>query len=254
MSAIGNFRKEGIAQAALEVALIIFGVLVALALQSWWEGRVEQSTLRNYLVALEQEAANNSARIDEYLEKYRELLVETDSLIENLAKPEPADLPDGFSQMLGRVYWIHGPALDLDAHHDIVSSGNLRLISDHDLRRSIARYAAAVSWASEITSETWRNYYDHQLPFLVKYADFGEFDLESGYRRFTNSGGDFWLTPTPKSPHSIDRDAFRSREFWNLLYSWKTAQYDQGLGAIMAKDQIAETLVLLRSEIDRLDR
>ena len=49
---------------------MVFGVLVALGLQGWWEGRVERNDLRAYLVAFEQEIIRNDAEIDNYFKIY----------------------------------------------------------------------------------------------------------------------------------------------------------------------------------------
>jgi hypothetical protein len=76
--------------------------------------------------------------------------------------------------------------------------------------------------------------------------------MEDGYDGLVNANADIWLTPTPKSRHSADTAALESLQFWNLLYGWKIAQYDQGLAALRLKDQIVETLPLLRSEIGHL--
>jgi len=239
--------------ALVEVVLIVFGILVALGLQGWWENRVERHDLRNYLVALEQEAEYNDAEIDRYLVEYGELLARIDKVFALLADTSRDGLPEDFQQMLGELYWIRRPNLTLNAYDDMVNSGSLRLVDNRDLRQSIAVYVDLTAWVDAIEQETWKNYYTHQFPFLVQHAVISDFASEAEYTRQSNTPSDRWLTDTPKSPHTADWDAFRSREFWNLLYGWKIAQLDQGLGVVRARDQLAKTLPLLRAEIERFD-
>ena len=244
--------RRGVGAAALEVLLIIFGVLAALGLQGWWEDRKERQSLVDYLLALEQEVVRNDAALDDFLRDYTESLALVDQVMAILADPSRDSLPDGFERMLGRVYFIRDPQLSLNAYEDMVSSGSLRLIDNSSLRESIADYVDVAGAADAIEQETWRLYYNSQFPFLVENAVISELDLERGYAGIVETSTDKWLTPTPKSRHAIDPAAFESLQFWNLLYGWKVAQFDQALASMRLKDQAEETLSLLSVEIERL--
>lgn len=238
--------------ALIEAALITFGVLAALGLQGWWEGRQERVSLVSYLVALEQEVIQNDTAIDIYLRSYLEDIQRIDEVFELLADPSRDVLPDGFERKLGRIYFINEPQLSLNAYVDIVSAGSLRLVENASLRESIANYVNLASAADSIDQETWRLYYNSQFPFLVEHAILSELHMDDGYIGLVNADADEWLTPTPNSPHSVDPSVFKSIQFWNLLYGWKIAVHDQGLAALRLKDQIGETLPLLSAEIERL--
>ena len=243
---------RGIGVALTEVVLIIFGVLAALGLQGWWEGRQERISLVSHLVALQQEVLQNDAAIDSYLQSYSQDIERLDRVLTILADSSPHPLPDGFERTIGRVYFINDPQLSLNAYEDIVSSGSLRLVDSAALRKSIADYVDLAYSADTIEQETWKLYYDSQFPFLVEHAVLSEFHMEDGYIEQVKSNDGEWFTPTPKSGHSVDTSVFRSVQFWNLLYGWKIALHDQALAALRLKDQIDDTLPLLSAEIERL--
>lgn len=245
-------NRRGIGLALIEVALIIFGVLTALGLQGWWEGRQERASLVSYLVALQQEITQNDAAIDSYLQRYSLDVERIDQVLTILADPQNDALPDGFERMLGRIYFINDPQLSHNAYEDIVSSGHLRLVGSASLRKSIANYTDLAYSADAIEEETWKLYYNSEFPFLVEHAVLSEFRMEDGYIGLVNANPDTWLTPTPVSRHSVDPSVFQSVQFWNLLYGWKIALLDQALAALRLKDQIGETLPLLSAEIERL--
>lgn len=244
--------RRGIVSALVEVALIIFGVLAALALQGWWEGRQERAGLVSYLVALQQEIKENDAAIDAYLRTYLEDIQRVDDALTTLADQSAEELPNGFTQNLGRIYFINDPQLSLNAYEDMISSGSLRLLDDASLRKSIADYVDLAYGADNIEQETWRLYYNSQFPFLVEHGILSELRMNEGYFGRVRGGGEQWFTPTPQSPHAIDPSVFKTAKFWNLLFGWKNAIYDQGFAALRLQEQIDETLPLLNAEIDRL--
>lgn len=245
-------NRRGIGLALIEVALIIFGVLAALGLQGWWEGRQEKTSLVSYLVALQQEVMQNDAAIDRYLQIYSQDIARMDQVLTILADSSHHALPDGFERTVGRVYFINDPQLSLNAYEDIVSSGSLRLVDSATLRKSIANYVDLAYSADTIEQETWKLYYNSQFPFLVEHAVLSEFHMEDGYIGLVKTDDGEWLTSTPKSPHSVDPSVFKSVQFWNLLYGWKIALHDQALAALRLKNQIDDTLPLLSAEIERL--
>ena len=244
--------RRGVGLALTEVALIILGVLAALGLQGWWEGRQERISLVSHLVALQQEVLQNDAAIDSYLQTYSQDIERLDQVLTMLADSSPLPLPDGFERTVGRVYFINDPQLSLNAYEDIVSSGSLRLVDSAALRKSIADYVDLANSADTIEQETWKLYYDSQFPFLVEHSVLSEFHMEDGYIEQVNSDDGGWFTRTPKSRHSVDTSVFRSVQFWNLLYGWKIAMSDQAIAALRLRYQIDETLPLLSAEIERL--
>ena len=55
MPILGFIKSKSLGRAAAESLLIMFGVLAALAVQSWWDDKVEQQTLLSHLTAVQEE-------------------------------------------------------------------------------------------------------------------------------------------------------------------------------------------------------
>ena len=59
MNTTPSSRKINWHQAAAEVVLIVAGILVALAVDSWWEERAERATESHFLKALKEDFLTN---------------------------------------------------------------------------------------------------------------------------------------------------------------------------------------------------
>lgn len=124
-----------------EFLVIVFGVLAALAVDSWRDRQQESALGRAYLGALLRDLTVDSAMLastDENLQRKRASL---DLLLE--VSWGAADIgPDSVGRLLlpSAVLGWRMPAPQVAAYEELVSTGALRLISDQDLRSQIVLY------------------------------------------------------------------------------------------------------------------
>lgn len=117
-------------RAAGELAIIVAGVLIALAAQSWWEGRGEAEDRERALRALE---ADLAVIRGEMVRDSLNLTRISASLVTVIVEDGLSELPDStLAVTLRAAFWDHGGRANyaFPAYQDLESSGRLELLPD----------------------------------------------------------------------------------------------------------------------------
>ena len=126
------FRASG------EFAVIVVGVLVALALEGWWQAREDRLRESAYLESI-------VAELDSYVEEMERSLLNHTSAHSRLEKARGllengrhADNADEFiADLVAASTWFPVMGVSTAVFDDLVSTGNIRLIRNDALRTSI---------------------------------------------------------------------------------------------------------------------
>ena len=132
-------------RAAVEFVTIIVGVLVALAVNNAWQARADRISESEYIGAVIDEIRGNMSSV--------EGLVLTagrahDALESSRRLHQSGHLRDSASQfisgLVGAVTFIPTPNVSRAAMQDLVSTGNIKLIRNAELRRAILESYSAM--------------------------------------------------------------------------------------------------------------
>jgi len=228
---LGDILKPGSKSRWLlsETLVVVLGVLIALGLNDYWTYRQERVLELQYVRRIHADVSVDIERIDQFITDF---LVRKLQALDAIApvvrgeEPVPEDLESFLMNVsLGAIggasstRWVTTTTFE-----DLISTGNLRLIRDSDLRRKIARY----------------------------YEEFDEIHLRSrdrrtGYAKFVSSQlpGELReeLNLAAMEKFGIDRavESFRSIEFQNLLNQEYNSAifkkgFDSSLSERLAKD------------------
>ena len=253
MSILELFKSKGVGSAVAESILIMFGVLAALAVQSWWDDRVEQEELLSHLTAVQDELHEAQEAISTDIRQAGQVVDRTRTVLLMLADTQTDAMPNSFINSIGKMYAAAGPDIPLSAFDAFVSSGSLRLIKDRALRGKFAEYRNEIHDVEGAGRTVMNVYYDVQVPFLNKYfivSDFGwEIIADDAFGERILSYGE-----VPKAPYTINWDAIRSLEFWNLVFDWRIAHGDLIFALNRAQISGQQLQDQLRAEIEELER
>ena len=123
----------------VEMCVVFFGVLVALAADSWWERRAELRRVDEYLEALAGDVAEARARLRVTTNQTEQYLATTDSFLSLLRSADP--LPPDSRQIPVFMSSLALPTGTLDA---LVETGDINLLDD-EIRTAVVGGRAAVA-------------------------------------------------------------------------------------------------------------
>jgi len=234
---IGVFNKSQINwhQAFVEVALIGAGVLLALAVDAWWDERAERRAEIEYLLSLQREFETNREVLVASIENELKTIGFGKKLHQHLDSGQSEISEDDLHKLMGDFYWMPSWEPITGTYDEMVSSGRLLYLRNEVLRRKLSQYAHQLENLGEVEQHAWTNWFMEQSPFLRKYANISKLGWIDGY--------------SPDSPLSTDIQALRSSEFHNLISSYMVARSDVVAVYRFAIGQGDEILVLIQSEL-----
>lgn len=151
------FQTDGTARWFLsETVVVVVGVLLALALNDYWIAREERQLELQYLQRLETDMTGDAGYINDFYKDRIALKLKSLNSIAPVIRGH-SPLPDDLEEFLIDVSLgaIGGASpnrwVSSGTYNDLVSTGNLRLIADVNLRQEISRY---YQWAEALLSRS----------------------------------------------------------------------------------------------------
>ncbi len=133
-----------------EFLVVVSGVLVAIALNAWYQGRQDATTEATYLALLSRDVEHTVADLQEAaaFERSQELngLTVYRALSSRRAGPEPDSVRAALTELLVR----RTATLSKATYEDLLSTGNLGLIGNRALRDRIVRFYEASMTLTDI--------------------------------------------------------------------------------------------------------
>ena len=114
--------------------------MIAFWIDAWWQERSERIALVEYLVHFENEVIANDELIDMHLSEISGDLVALHRVFMALSDPDQQTLAESFKHDLGNALWIRSPRVSMDAYFELASSGNLRFVSNPQLKKVFNEY------------------------------------------------------------------------------------------------------------------
>jgi hypothetical protein len=172
-----------VVKAAGEFALIVFGVLAALAFEGWRDDVRDRQAETEYVEDLREELAGNIRTVDLFLTslgRSASRLENSINLLETgLYAESPADFVLGF---FGGSAYVGQLQLDDVVFRDLTSSGRLQLIRDRTIRRSVIAHYNRLE-ANSARLEARLELYDSRLaPLVSRNLPVGLVDVRGGGR------------------------------------------------------------------------
>ena len=120
-----------------ESVVIVASILLAFAIQAWWDERQEQITVERLLSSFLAEYQNNIELVHEDLRYRRAVERTTLQLFELAASPSPPDAKV-VDELIGGLFWIESPGATWGALESLVTGSQLELIANVELRERLA--------------------------------------------------------------------------------------------------------------------
>lgn len=169
-----------------EIVVVVASILIAFALDAWWDSAVERDQERALLAGLQAEFEQNRAPLDERISNHERLAAGAHALAALLdaADGDSVTVPDSLLITL-----VVTPTFDptLGTLEEAQSSGRTRLIRDGELRRRLRAWQGL--WVDAREEEQWslQLVQDELYPALAR---------DVALNRLMDEGGP-WISGTP---------------------------------------------------------
>ncbi|TVZ59704.1 hypothetical protein NA63_2240 [Flavobacteriaceae bacterium MAR_2010_105] len=225
-----------------EIILVVVGILIALSINNWKEekqlNKLEKSTL-NALIA---EFETNRISLRNYLDILKEDMMFADSVRMQLGPNKPTLSIDEMNKWFGQIGATTRCEISTDILEDVRSSGNLKIISEADIRRSIGRWTSSLQvlqreeddWAREFSAEFY--------PYTNKWLAWDDVDKISSPNHPRNFKSKFEIDP---------RIMLQEFEFSNIMsiHNWRMERVNERTEKLLKLTEKA--LELIKTEIKK---
>lgn len=153
-----------------EGAAIVVSILLAFAIDAWWDSRQALETERDHLLAL----VNQFHAVRDMVDQEIGLAERAEQGVRRLIDLSPEAAvgrgPDSIGVTIARTFVVGRPNMPTGALDALVASGNVSLIGDVNLATELARWPAVMAEVHE--NATWLIEYRNErfVPFLRQYA------------------------------------------------------------------------------------
>jgi type II secretory pathway pseudopilin PulG len=125
---------------AAEFAIVVLGVLTALAVDQWVQMRADRRTEASYLQRIEADLVSDSAMLATRRSSNEEVLQRLRVLFDDSRASGPVDLSNYADDLWGLAGPTFAPAPTRSVIDELISTGGLGLIEDAEVRTSLLSY------------------------------------------------------------------------------------------------------------------
>ena len=168
-----------------EIVLVVIGILIALQINNWNEGRKDRLREQAILIQLEEEYNTNLEQLDAKVQLRKKIVRSGLTLLKFMNTPE---LVHRDSVLLHLSNIIFDPTFD-PIQNDLISSGNIRLIRNEKLRRLLSNWSSDVKAVQELEQINQMHVHEIMLPL---FNDIG-ISRDVLNQLWENLGDSFWL-------------------------------------------------------------
>jgi hypothetical protein len=134
-------RKPRASRLLLEMLVVVASILIAFALDAWWDKRAEARTEAAHLRALEADFAQNVSRLQSFIVG-QEQIADASRRLLLVARAPGVPPADTVARLLPRVFTSVRFDAVMGAYEAVVSSGGLVQVRDDSLRLALADFAS----------------------------------------------------------------------------------------------------------------
>lgn len=138
-----SFDPRSLSRVVGEIGIVTVGILLAFALDAWWDGRASSRQEQFHLRALAADFRQNAERLKAMIELQDRVSTSCMDLLA-IARGREAGSSDSIRRLMPQVFNSARYEPVMGAYEALVNSAGLTLIRDEALRGALAEFAAQV--------------------------------------------------------------------------------------------------------------
>ena len=148
-----------------EIVLVVIGILIALQINNWNEGRKERLQEQELLTQLQSEFKSNLEQLDQKIAMRETMISSSLKLLDYIDYAETRN-NDSILKHAGQI--VISPTFD-PIINDIVSSGRIQLLQNGSLKEKLSRWTSEIIQVTE-EEQVWLTHRTkHYIPILMEH-------------------------------------------------------------------------------------
>ncbi len=182
-------REQNWFTVVLEVLIVVVGIFIGLQVDDWNDARNDRALEQQYLASLKADFQADIEELDKAIALAKSRAQLGRLLISSINKGRIEDDPNEFIWAVYSSFLLNYPSYTRATINDLLSTGNLQLLQDSNLKAAVAEYYTDIEYR-----EQWKtNWREMQIAMEHTLPDLLDFDVrEAGMLRYT--GGPDWIT------------------------------------------------------------
>jgi len=222
-------RKQSWLTVVLELVVVVVGIFLGLQVDSWNDARKDRVLEQQYVASLKADFQADIQELDEAiaLAKSRALLDRL--IISTIDKGRVEGDPNEFIWAVYSSFLLNYPSYTRATINDLLSTGNLQLLQDANLKAAVAEYYTDIEYREQWKTN-WREMQialEHTMPHLLDFHV-----VEAGSLRY--SGGPDWITKEFQFDSSVAEQVLR-----------RIIEHPKAKGQIENMTRIQDTMYLI---------
>jgi hypothetical protein len=168
-------RKIPLPRIAVEGAVIVASILMAFAIDAWWEDRRQDASEQIVLQTLLDDLRVKQALLADMTDFSEAIIESAESLLRAASNTGQTLSEDSIDRLIGDTWWVNNDALwDSAPLNQLVAGGNLSLISDAKLVQELAALQVAIERVKYHYRNDGQFHKDVMTPFMIANANMAQ--------------------------------------------------------------------------------
>ncbi len=226
-------RKQSWLTLVLELVVVVVGIFLGLQVDSWNDARKDRVLEQQYLASLKADFQADIEELDGAIALAESRAQLGRLLISSIDKGRVEGDPNEFIWAVYSSFLLNYPSYTRATINDLLSTGNLQLLQDANLKAAVAEYYTDIEYR-----EQWKiNWREAQIDMERTLPHLLDFDVrEAGLLRY--NGGPDWITKEFQFDSPVAEQVLR-----------RIIEHPQAKGQIENMTRIQDTMYLILTAI-----
>jgi len=215
----------------VEIAVIVLSILLAFAIEAWWDERQEREDEREILAGLEREFTDYRDKLNRAVEKHDLMRVAMEELLQAAETGRWTSTVLTLDDAVTRSMWPPTTELSGGVRDALIQAGRLEIISNRALREKLALWAGIHAEVFDDEEFSRGIVFNQMMPFLISNG----YDMGGVLHGFSDAdaSGDHLENDEPEARRLLGDRRFRALIQFRLGF-WIHAmqEYEAGLRAV----------------------
>ncbi|NKC01274.1 MAG: hypothetical protein GKR90_22635 [Pseudomonadales bacterium] len=229
---------------------IVASILLAFAIDAWWEDYKEQEEIRSLLEGLVIEIEGNLRTLETEMLFHRAKSKSAVEILQMMETELGEVNPLRLDELINDIMWWSGTDFATGTLDSIVNSGGLKWVEPIELRSQLSSWKDKLELFKKYEQQDWDTYHDKLLPFLALNSNLAQLGAAADGRPGMTRSYEGVYRQVPDTEMVNHKVLLQNQEFHSLVIitNWDQGDFEASVPEILEHGR--ELLRLTKSVVD----